>query len=278
MKSERIPAPAKSAGRRSALAFQVLLVFFLMRFLAISATAADADLLFREGIDSYHAGDYAKAAGLFREAAALHPAAGTFQNLGNAEWQRGHTGEAVLAWERARWLNPLGDAIRDNLRFARKTAQLESPELTWYEVVSSWLPLNWWAWTAAATLWLAIGLGTLPGIFRWHKLAWHQAVAAVALAIFLLSVPAQFGLSTRSRIGFILQKDVPLRLTPTHEAQYVTRMASGDPARLLRVHGSYYLLRTNHSSGWVQSDQFGLIAGAHKIQRKSAELGFAFQR
>jgi hypothetical protein len=189
----------------------------------------------------------------------LHPAAGILQNLGNAEWQRGQTGEAILAWEQARWLDPFNESVRGNLRFARKTAQLESPELTWFEVVSTWLPVNWWAWTAAASLWLAIGMGTLPGIFRWRKLAWHQAVAAVGLAVFLLSVPAQFGLNTRCHLGFILQKDVPLRLTPTRDAQYITRIAAGEPARLERSHGNYYLLRTNHSTGWVQRDQFSLI-------------------
>jgi hypothetical protein len=102
-------------------------------------------------------------------------------------------------------------------------------------------------------------MGTLPGIFRWRKLAWHQAVAAVGLAVFLLSVPAQFGLSTRSHIGFILQKDVPLRLTPTGEAQYITLLAAGEPARLERGRGKYYLVRTNHSLGWIKKDQFGLI-------------------
>jgi hypothetical protein len=81
----------------------------------------------------------------------------------------------------------------------------------------------------------------------------------VGLAVFLLSVPAQFGLNTRCHLGFILQKDVPLRLTPTRDAQYITRIAAGEPARLERSHGNYYLLRTNHSTGWVQRDQFSLI-------------------
>jgi hypothetical protein len=125
--------------------------------------------------------------------------------------------------------------------------------------VSTWLPVNWWAWIAGLTFWLAVGAGTLPGILRWRKAAWQQAVAALALAVFLLSLPAQLGVDTRSRIGFVLLKDTPLRLTATHEAQFVTRLSAGDPARLERVRGNFLLIRTSRAVGWVEKDQFGLI-------------------
>jgi hypothetical protein len=101
----------------------------------------------------------------------------------------------------------------------------------------------------------------LPGILRLRKAAWHQAVAALGFMVFLLSVPAYLGVHTRSHIGFVLQKDVPLRLTPTLEAQAVTRLAAGEPARFIRTRGNYVLIRTNRALGWVERDQFGLTAG-----------------
>src|SRR5437899_269638 len=162
--------------------------------------ASDSASLFDEGLAAYRAGDYAKAADAFREQATLRPVSGTLQNLGLAEWHCARTGRAVLAWEQALWLNPFNEAARANLRFARKTAQLESPDLTWYEVVSTWLPMNWWAWASTLSLWSAVGLGALPGILRWRRAAWQQAIAALALTVFLLSLPAQLGLNTRSRI------------------------------------------------------------------------------
>ena len=216
--------------------------------------------LFARGAAAYQSGDYIGAARAFRAAAQLRPAAGTFQNLGNAEWQLGHTGQAVLAWERSLWLDPFHRAAYTNLRFARKTAQLESPELAWYEVVSSWLPVNWWAWTAGLSFWLAVGMVMLPGIFHWRKLAWHQAFAALGLAVFLLSVPAHWGVDTRSRIGFILQKNAPLRLTPTEDGQLITRLPAGEPARLERRRGAYLLIRTSHTSGWIERNQFELTS------------------
>jgi hypothetical protein len=102
----------------------------------------------------------------------------------------------------------------------------------------------------------------LPGILRWRKAAWQQAVAALALTVFLLSLPAQLGLGTRSRLGFVAIKDVPLRLTPTREAQYITRLSAGDPARLERIHGNYFLIRTSRSVGWVERAEFQLICGS----------------
>ncbi len=220
--------------------------------------AASFEESFRQGTENYRAGDYAGSANAFRNSASEHIAAGTLQNLGNAEWQSLRVGPAVLAWEQALWIDPYEQAARQNLRFARKTAQLESPDLAWYEVVSTWLPANWWAWIAGASFWLGLGMAVLPGVFRMRKTAWHQALAALAFMVFLLSVPAYAGVHTRSKIGFILQKDTPLRLTPTTEAQSVTRLASGDPGRIVRQRGNYVLIRTHRTLGWVQRSEFGL--------------------
>jgi tetratricopeptide (TPR) repeat protein len=224
------------------------------------AEASMAQDLFREGSSAYQAGNYVVAAGCFRQALALEPASGTLQNLGNAEWQQGRYGPAILAWEQALWLNPFNDAARNNLRFARRAAQLESPQLKWHEVVSTWLPAPAWAWLAGISLWGAVGLVLLPGILRWRKLAWQQAVAATGFAVFLLTVPAHFGVHTRAGLGFILQKDTPLKLTPTQQAQSITLLPAGEPARVLRAKGKFLLVRTNHSRGWIQRDQLGLTS------------------
>jgi len=239
-----------------------LSVACLLLFATALCLASDSEPFFSEGLGLYRAGDYPQAADIFRKAAVARPSSGTLQNLGLAEWHCGHTGPAVLAWEQALWLNPFNEATRMNLRFVRKTAQLESPELTWYEVVSTWLPVNWWAWTASFSLWLAIGIGAVPGLLRWRKAAWQQAIAAIALTVFLLSLPAQLGLGTRSCLGFIQRKDVPLRLTPTQQAQYITRLAAGEPARLERSRGGYSLIHTSRSVGWVKREDFRLICAA----------------
>ncbi len=227
----------------------------------LAAHAVSPEMLFRDGADAYRSGDFPRAAAALRAAAARAPAPGTLQNLGNAEWLAGNPGYAVLAWERALWIEPLNAAARNNLKYARREAQLETPDLAWYEVVSSWLPASAWAWVASISFWLAAAMVVLPGVMRARRAAWHQALAAVCLMVFLLSVPAQAGVHARSKVGFVLEKDVPLRLTPTAEAQTLTRLAAGEPARYERVHGNYLLLRTNRGLGWIERDKFGLICG-----------------
>jgi tetratricopeptide (TPR) repeat protein len=237
----------------------VKVVAILLFTSLIAAHAVNSDSLFTTGTQAFKSGEYENAAKAFRQSASLQPASGTLLNLGLAEWQGGKTGFAILAWEQSLWLDPLNQAARMNLRFARKAAQIEAPDLSWNEVVSSWLPVNAWAWIAGVSLWLAVGMGTLPGVLRIPRAGWHQALASFGIMLFLLSVPAHLGVYSRSRIGFVLQKDTPLRLTPTSEAQALTQLAGGEPARLLRKHGSYLLVRTSRASGWLDSAQFSLI-------------------
>lgn len=232
-----------------------VLAFVLLQ--AVSGFAKDS---FSTGLDAYQAGNFTNAAASFERESRKHPASGTFQNLGNAEWQAGRTAEAVLAWERALWLNPFDANAQNNLRFARDTAQLEAPELRWYEAGSTWLPRNFWAGLATLSIWLVAGMIVLPTVFRWRRAAWHQAVAALGLGMLLLSLPANLGVWTRSNLGFVMQKNVSLRLTPTAEGEAVTRLAAGEPGRLIRTRGKYLYIRTSRHAGWVERNQFELIS------------------
>ena len=233
-------------------------LLFLLRPPMAQGSASDA---FQEGKAAYETGDFSQAVKCFGQSARLEPGSGTLQNLGNAEWSTGRVGAAILAWEQSLWLDPFNKASEQNLRFARKTAQLEGPDLRWYEVISTWLPLNWWAWLTGLSLWIAVATAAVPGIMNRPKTTWQQAVAAVGLMVFLLTIPAQIGVYTRSKIGFVLQAATPLNLTPTFEAQTVTRLAAGQPARVERQRGNYLLIRagTQGFRGWVEQNRFALI-------------------
>ena len=57
-----------------------------------------SESLFADGVEAYRQADYDRAAKSFGEAIVVRPSAGTLQNLGKAEWQRGQTGPAIVAW------------------------------------------------------------------------------------------------------------------------------------------------------------------------------------
>lgn len=238
--------------------FAGLLLAFRLFTPATEAATNDA---FSAGLEAFNAGDFVEASRAFRDAATCQPAAGTFVNLGLVEWRSGRAGAAVLAWERALWIDPSNRAARQDLDFAREISSLDAPALKWHEAVSSRLPANHWAWIAGGSLWLALGLVAWPLIFRRRKTGWQQALAALGLGVFLLSLPAHVGIRARANIGFILDRNTSLRLTPTEDAEVVSTLSSGEPVQKIRRQGGFYLIRTASSTGWVEQAKVGFVCG-----------------
>jgi tetratricopeptide (TPR) repeat protein len=226
---------------------------------AAGLARATTDDLFTQGLEFNRTGQFPEAAEAFRNLAKAQPAAGTLVNLGLAEWQCGHVGAAILAWEQARWIDPFNARAEANLKFAREVTQVDQPQLKWFETVSTWLPPEAWAWLACAVLWLTVGLLVLPGILRWRKTGWHQWLAAVAFGIFLLSLTANFGVASRSHLGFVLKKNAVLQLTPTQDGEVVSTLTAGEPVRQIRARGQFVYVRTLNGAGWMQKQALGLL-------------------
>lgn len=239
---------------------RIAAVLFTVLVCSLASVRGTTNDWFAEGVTAYRAGDFAPSAEAFENAAAMRPAAGTFVNLGLAEWQRGHAGAAILAWERALWIDPYDKGAAGDLHFAREVTQLDAPRLKWFETLSSWLPAAAWLWLAGASLWLAAGMILLPPVFRRQKAAWHQTVAACSLCVFLFSLAGNWGIISRTHIGFVLTDNEPLLLTPTAEGEVTSTLTAGEPARKLRARGDYYLIRTESETGWIDQKEFGLIS------------------
>jgi tetratricopeptide (TPR) repeat protein len=227
--------------------------------LAFAHNCLADDARFRAGVAAYEAGQFEPAGQDFRDSLAKETASGTLLNLGLAEWQQGRTGEAILVWEQAAWLDPFNRATRQNLLYARETTQVNPLELTWFEQCSTLLPANGWMWIASGSLWVAVALVTLPNFFRIRKAGWHQTMGALALGVFLFSLAPSAGIFTRSNIGIVMKKNTRLRLTPTHAAEAVADLSAGEPVRELREHGDYLFVHTQNGNGWVERAQIGFL-------------------
>ena len=263
--SREVRSPKSEVRRQSEARVPkvALLAWLLFAGLAGAAPAPDVSTPFGRGCLEYQVGGYTSAAETFGKLTQSQPSVGAFFNLGNAQWQDGEKGEAILAWERAQWLAPRNAAVRNNLAFARKQAQISAPELTWYEVASTWLPPGAWGWLAAGSFWLALALVLLPGILRWRRNDWHQAGAAASLAVFLLTTPALWGVVTRSKLGVVRVMEAPLLLTPTREGQSLLRFSAGETARQIGRRGDYVRVRTgNDLEGWLRREEFALVSQA----------------
>ena len=223
--------------------------------------AQGAEDVFAPGRIAYQAGQFTNAARFFQGELKRAPSAEAWHNFGNAAWQAGHAGEAVLSWQRALWINPYQTNAAASLRFVNGLGQFSELSVTWTEKYSTWLPVNLWAGLAAVSLWLAVALVLLPGIFRWRKSVWPQLLAAVALGTVVLTLPALAGIHGRTKLAVIRAVNVPLRQTPTLTAQVRSRFAAGEMVRCQSVRGKYYFVRTaNDETGWVAQDQLWFIA------------------
>jgi len=244
-------------GRNSARLLRWALFLAVLVCTAASSGPATNDF-FARGVAAYRAGQLPEAAEWFERAQTQQPAAGTQDDLGITEWQRGHAGAAILAWERARWIDPFDARARLNLEFARQVTQLDEPRLKWYESASTWLPAGAWLWMAGVSLWLVTGAWVLPRVFR-RRAGWHQTLAAMGFCLLLFSLTANLGVVSRTQIGFVVSKDAPLLLTPTRDGEVISTLTEGEPARKIRSRGHYLLVRTAFGTGWIRDSQLGLI-------------------
>jgi tetratricopeptide (TPR) repeat protein len=73
---------------------------------ALNGLAETTNDTFAAGLELSRAGEFAGAAAAFEKAAQTRPSVGAYINLGLSEWNRGHAGAAILAWEKARWIDP----------------------------------------------------------------------------------------------------------------------------------------------------------------------------
>ena len=235
------------------------LICLALLFILVNSGRAVTNDFFAQGIELDRAGQFPEAAAAFKKSARVQPSTGALLNLGLAEWRRGRAGAAVLAWEQARWIDPSDKRAETDLKFAREAAQLEEPDLKWFETVSTWLPAGDWVWLAGASLWLALGALLLPGVFRWRKAGWQQMLAALAFGSFLFCLTGNLGVVSRAQIGFVVKKSAPLLLTPTENGEVVSALNAGEPARRLRTHGKYLYIKSGTGSGWIDQDNFQLI-------------------
>lgn len=185
---------------------------------------------------------------------------GLLHNLGNAEYKLGKLGPAVLAWERARALDPGFRNTPANLRFARGQAGLSEPEWAWHEKYSALLAPDVWLWIASSAFWLAAALLALPPLLKRKRNAWTQGGAVAAIGVFLLTVPALAGIVSRGKVGVVLVTESLLRLTPTKEGEMLGKLAEGELARVEKTRGGFVYVRgASDRAGWVKREEFAKI-------------------
>ena len=180
-------------------------------------------------------------------------------NLGNARLQAGQPGEAILDYERARWLAPRDVDIAANLHLARQRAGLTATDESWTENAANFLAPNTWAWLGSVAL-AAACVGIIGGQFRSrHRPAFHL-LTAVGATILLASIGAVAVDASRLGRAILPAKDTAALISPFNGAKTVFEFPAGQAVNVEKAYGEYRFVRdASGHSGWVANTQVGRI-------------------
>jgi tetratricopeptide (TPR) repeat protein len=247
-------------------------------------------LLYADGSDpeldaanrAYTSGSYDESAQLFQQIIATRGySAPLCFNLANAEARAGHTGAAILNYERARYLAPADGDIDHNLQLARKQAGLEPNSYRWWQIAL--LSINWTVWLGimAACLLLIflamIGAAYAPALAAASKIPLpllkniFRGILFAGIPLFLL-----MGYVELSTVGFndriegviVAPKEAILRLSPFDSADSIGTIPEGELVTVEDRHNDYLRIEArDHHFGWVQEkDLEPVIAGSFDVK------------
>jgi tetratricopeptide (TPR) repeat protein len=229
----------------------------------ILAATARADT-FEEANRAFAAGQYAESARGYQTVLKQNGySAAVLFDLGNAELRLHKVGEAILEYERARWLAPQDPDIIANLRYARRQAGLAPvTEESWAEHLADALSPNDWAWLASGALCISCA-GLLGSRLRRHYRGYLTLLSAVSILILTVACLAVLLRSQQLDRAILAAKDTPALLSPFAGARTAYEFSGGQMVDVERTHGGFDFVRdVGGHSGWVADGQVAMVVPA----------------
>ena len=181
-------------------------------------------------------------------------------NIGNAYFELGDLGHAILSYSRAQRLDPSDLDIADNLRFARRFVglQLEGVELNPFvdylkRITSNW-SLDAWGWLTSVAfvmlsliiLWVILGRPD-PVLYR---------LPIILFGLTLVTLVALTSFKYQSEFSYdravVIESETPVTSRPSDDSEIEFRATSGLEIRITSSSGDYFLaLFENKRQGWI---------------------------
>ncbi len=228
------------------------------------ARAASPEESFEAACHAYEQGKWDEAADGFRALLKYGLADWRLEyNLGNAEYKRGHLGEAILHYERARRLEPAEQDIAANLAMARgrirDVVEDDAPGLlTALRALQDRLGVSAQAAMCLAGFWLIAGIvtycGSRAGGFTpgW---GWALAAALLVTAVTFLSWRATWSRLEGTPRAVILKPSVEALAGPDPNNASLFTLHEGTTAVIqAEREGWLQVSLPNGPTGWVTSD------------------------
>ena len=251
--------------------------FAVLCFLLIFSVAkADDDLAAANR--AYASGSYDEAAGLFQKIVdqrGFSPA--LCFNLANAEARAGHAGQALLNYERARYLAPADTEIDHNLQLERKKLGLKPNSYRWWEIMLRSIDWSVWMGCIAAGLvliFLAIlGFSYLPALSARTKIPSPMLRTVFRLVLFIgIPLCLLLGFIELATLGFnqridgviVATKAATVWVSPFDSSDSRGAISEGQLVTVEDRHNGYlWVADRDNTFGWVKaSDVAPVIAGS----------------
>ncbi|NJB84832.1 tetratricopeptide (TPR) repeat protein [Lewinella marina] len=213
----------------------------LLLLVALSApTAAQTDYTLRAAEAELREGDYGRAAEILDSLESTGVVSPEFYlALGNAHYESGRIGRAILAYERGLRLRPGNADLANNLRYVYSEAGIATPELPEAAIIRWWHMLGAWIGTTGAYVlalvfwWLAVA-GTVWWYLRRREMEEKRRFALLPTALLLALIGGGCFLLAESRYAAIhasteaiLVTDATLRVSPSSEGSVEAELSQG---------------------------------------------------
>lgn len=212
----------------------------LLLLLAVRPLSAQTDYTLGAAQAELQSGDYARAAAMLDSLEARGTVSPEFYlALGNAWYESGQFGRAILAYERGLRLRPGNADLDNNLRFVRREAGITAPELPefmllrWWRLFGAWLGVTG-AYLAALLFWWLAVAGGVWWYLRRKQMEEKRRFALLPVALLMALISGGFILLAESRYAAlnesseaILLNDSTLRVSPTADGSVEAELSPG---------------------------------------------------
>ncbi len=181
--------------------------------------------------------------------------AAALYNLGNAYLQDGQPGQAILSYERARWLAPNDPDIAANLGLARKKAGLEVRSAGRAQVLADSLTFNTWSLLAAGSLLLLASVPLLRRLVAKGR-GVMGAPAIVAACGVLISTGALWIRWGELDQAIVVAANATARISPVAQGESAFSLRAGESVQVKRTYKDFVLIENSASQrGWIKQGE-----------------------
>lgn len=244
----------------------VPLIFIFVATAGLAWTPGDLKT-FEKANQDYRQGRFQKALEGYQSLAQKFPAdGGLFYNLGNTHYRLENLGEAILAYERAKWLEPRDVDTRYNLKYLLDSLEYRMEDKRNWSIQIGEKFLSYFSekeirCTALLIFFLLLSSWAVSLFFRGAPLwGWPRKLLLVLFFIFAALGGAKNIQSHFIRSAIVMLKEAPVRYGPSEGDQVAIRLREGLKVYVVERREDWSrVLLVNGESGWMDNRQIAEI-------------------